>query len=845
VRDNVKRIIQSQSGSVLLIVVGTISVAMLVGALALGKRVMQSNVIRTSGANIEANAYLTSLQKLMTSQQFCEQNLKSNLQTTTAFQYDPISQAKPVPLPTTMQFNRISTAAGQNESSVVMAGAGTGPGSQNAMSNLVMTTAPFIDLTSGFQYFGVQPSPGPSGIAGNKCFSAMFHAGAYLAGPTGQTGGYRAIGSNTVSAIFPIVVMTDSTGQFQSCMAGIPSQICAPPTPPTITNFTVTTVNGCTDAWKAGSYTVSWSTANATNVTMECSSSTQDTTPLPQALSGSINQSFFTIDSGFHGCTLTAYDSIGDYVQQPTTLNFNPGECDKSTISIPTYPACVNVGQSFNIGWQDSADNPNDAITVSFNSTSQTVAIGSEGSSTGTMTFTAPATVPAPNPLVMSASDNDPQGFSSTNVNISVSPTPGPPTLSVSQANYTTDQLPQNVTLTWNAPNADKVNITASTGPAVGTGLGASGSMAVPVQNATTVYTLTAYGGCGDATTATTTATVNVQGCTCVAANEAATTFGQPSQDSCLNLNSSCPGTLNNCTTTPQQYTATINYHQCPPFGDHPQGPDPQMWEDQSGQWRLYGGSTDHPFNTVMPPLNCTSMFFGVPSNATITGVQVNYGLVDDFGQSVLTDLKLLYGGSVIADKNVNQVCTHKPSVGSHSTGGSADMWGAALTPAIVNDPSFTIDFQFTDNQSRMYFEGTTTTATVYANIPTGQNGTCGSSAGSGMTSSPTTNLCTSGTGSVPAFDVPSGAWTWTCSGTCGGTPTSCTTAIPSAHLFCQIPGTNDNEGGTCSSIQSQDCGVCAPTATCLTGFQENCNGSGGMSITIPYVACPFSGCTP
>ncbi|MCK9578751.1 hypothetical protein M0R01_04675 [bacterium] len=65
---------------------------------------------------------------------------------------------------------------------------------------------------------------------------------------------------------------------------------------------------------------------------------------------------------------------------------------------------------------------------------------------------------------------------------------------------------------------------------------------------------------------------------------------------------------------------------------------------------------------------------------------------------------------------------------------------------------------------------GTTASCSASRN-PTPVNGSCGSSNGTKGTTAPTTNLCAVGTASLVTG---TGPWTWTCSGTNGGTTASC-----------------------------------------------------------------------
>ena len=114
-------------------------------------------------------------------------------------------------------------------------------------------------------------------------------------------------------------------------------------------------------------------------------------------------------------------------------------------------------------------------------------------------------------------------------------------------------------------------------------------------------------------------------------------------------------------------------------------------------------------------------------------------------------------------------------------------------------------------------------TSTYSTNQPV--NGTCGSIAGANLSSSPTTNLCTTGTISAVAG---TGPWTWSCSGIYGGTSAACATgAVP-------LNGSCGTANGS-NSYTVPSANLCAAgTPSTVTGsgpWAWNCNGSsGGLS---------------
>ncbi len=108
------------------------------------------------------------------------------------------------------------------------------------------------------------------------------------------------------------------------------------------------------------------------------------------------------------------------------------------------------------------------------------------------------------------------------------------------------------------------------------------------------------------------------------------------------------------------------------------------------------------------------------------------------------------------------------------------------------------------------------TTATCSAQLkPPPVNGACGSSSGMTLPSAPTTNLCSTGTASTVSG---TGPWSWSCAGSNGGTTASC-----SAQLL--PPPVN----GTCGSSNGQTI-ASTPTNLCNSGAASTVSGSGPWS---------------
>ena len=109
-------------------------------------------------------------------------------------------------------------------------------------------------------------------------------------------------------------------------------------------------------------------------------------------------------------------------------------------------------------------------------------------------------------------------------------------------------------------------------------------------------------------------------------------------------------------------------------------------WDFVAPQWRSN-------FNPGLSPLNAfqaTNFGFAIPTTATILGAAVTFGnvLQSASAGSNIAQVALWQSGSLLGTaKSPATPMTTTPTL--HTYGGSADLWSAALTPAIVNDPTF------------------------------------------------------------------------------------------------------------------------------------------------------------
>lgn len=109
------------------------------------------------------------------------------------------------------------------------------------------------------------------------------------------------------------------------------------------------------------------------------------------------------------------------------------------------------------------------------------------------------------------------------------------------------------------------------------------------------------------------------------------------------------------------------------------------IWELDSGQWR----SKFNPGTSPLSAFIAQGFGFTIPSTATILGVIVNFGVNSQAATTgTVNQLALWYSGS-------QQGTAKSPATSITTTvtrtpyGSAGDLWGASLTPAIVNDPSF------------------------------------------------------------------------------------------------------------------------------------------------------------
>lgn len=138
--------------------------------------------------------------------------------------------------------------------------------------------------------------------------------------------------------------------------------------------------------------------------------------------------------------------------------------------------------------------------------------------------------------------------------------------------------------------------------------------------------------------------------------------------------------------------------------------------QNGSGDWQFVGTqfrTISEPVTTALADLNFTNFGFSIPSAATILGVRVSAELVSQFATtSTLSQVSLWLAGDLLGTiKTPGTLFT--TSVVTEPYGGAADDWGAALTPAIVNDPTFGFAMAVVTDTSRVFI-GQPFTVTVF-----------------------------------------------------------------------------------------------------------------------------------
>lgn len=98
--------------------------------------------------------------------------------------------------------------------------------------------------------------------------------------------------------------------------------------------------------------------------------------------------------------------------------------------------------------------------------------------------------------------------------------------------------------------------------------------------------------------------------------------------------------------------------------------------------------------------VSVNNMGFGIPTGVQIDGIQVDLNWIgQNAGTGVLTSVALFYLGSTYGNAKFPGIQNQSFAIDTLQ-GGNGDTWGATLTPAIINDPTFGFGVQITTQSS-------------------------------------------------------------------------------------------------------------------------------------------------
>jgi hypothetical protein len=153
-------------------------------------------------------------------------------------------------------------------------------------------------------------------------------------------------------------------------------------------------------------------------------------------------------------------------------------------------------------------------------------------------------------------------------------------------------------------------------------------------------------------------------------------------------------------------------------------------WSGGASSW-----AADVESSGTTPTLTLSEFGFDIPDGADITGVAVSFAMEAQLGDSGhVSSLKLTTDDS--DDKGSTDLTIRSATLGTIAQGADDDLWGAALTPAIVNADDFGFELQATGDEGgdeffilvgsalgatpktptiTVYYDGTSVTSTVNA----------------------------------------------------------------------------------------------------------------------------------
>lgn len=124
------------------------------------------------------------------------------------------------------------------------------------------------------------------------------------------------------------------------------------------------------------------------------------------------------------------------------------------------------------------------------------------------------------------------------------------------------------------------------------------------------------------------------------------------------------------------------------------------------GDWQFVGNQFRthfEPTTTALGDMTVQGFGFTIPSAATVLGVTVSAELVSQFPtSSVLSQVSLWNNGAQLGTAK-SPATPFTTSVTQQTYGSAGDQWGAALTPAIINSPTFGYSMAVATDTSRVF----------------------------------------------------------------------------------------------------------------------------------------------
>jgi hypothetical protein len=159
---------------------------------------------------------------------------------------------------------------------------------------------------------------------------------------------------------------------------------------------------------------------------------------------------------------------------------------------------------------------------------------------------------------------------------------------------------------------------------------------------------------------------------------------------------------------------------------------DGTWWEPGGGanQWETTGYATSGGLTSPLAAFIVTGFgpSLNIPTNAVILGVQISFAIESQFlTTGVVDEVALWSTGSQLgtAKAPATPITAITPSNETLTYGIGTDQWGASLTPAILNDPSFGFAVSCTFDTIRVFLDPAYS-VTVYYFIPSGSGATAG-----------------------------------------------------------------------------------------------------------------------